>query len=122
MKNYIVGFVATTLVCLNVYAAWPWSAFAHEGQLYVTTLADCNHIGAHISVPQTCRADRRTRDVVLECTVDLKLMMTEMGCPNDQKLVAKTAAIDLKKSGLSPEVKTLHIKYGEKTTTVDLSK
>ena len=120
MKNFIIGFMATTAICLNASAAWPWSAFAHEGQLYVTTLADCNHVGAQITVPQSCRGDRRTRDVVLECTVDLQLMTTEMGCPSNQKLVAKTAVVDLKKANLTREVKTLHIKYGEKTVTIEL--
>ncbi len=122
MKNFIIGFIATTAICLNASAAWPWSAFAHEGQLYVTTLADCNHIAVQISVPPACHADRRTRDVVLECTVDLNIMMTKRGCPTNQKLVAKTTIVDLKKSNLTREVKILHIKYGEKITTIELSK
>ncbi len=121
MKNVIA--ILTTLMSFNALAAdSPWSVFASEGKLYVTTLADCNHVSAFIEVPEECSSARLTRELVLQCIVKVRMMKTEMGCPQDQVLVAKTSVIDLKKSNLTSEVQTLHVQGPGKVIILDLRK
>jgi hypothetical protein len=97
-----------------------FSAFAHEGILYVTFLGDsCNAVGGDLRVAGICRSDRLTRNYAVECDATLAIMQTEMAC-GDTTAKPRTVEINLEQAKVAPEARVLHLKHYDQTIDVKL--
>jgi hypothetical protein len=96
-----------------------FSAFAHNGMLYVTVLGDCNSYGGSLEVSPTCRQDRVTKNRAVECDAKLAVISTKMACPETPP-TAKVMAINLSQEKVASEARLLHLGYGAQTIDVRL--
>jgi len=98
-----------------------FSAFSVGDKLVITILADtCNAHRGSLSVEPLCRSDRMTRNWAIECSAQLQVMSTRMGC-QDRELVPRTLTLSLSGNKVAHEARLLHLEYEGQTIDVQLN-
>jgi hypothetical protein len=117
-----LAFVAHTL-SLSASAASEtsrFSAFSVGDKLVVTILADtCNTHRGSLRVEPLCRSDRMTRNWAIECSAQLQVFSTRMGC-QDRELIPRTLTLSLKQNKVAHEARLLHLEYDGQMIDVQL--
>ena len=116
-----VIFAVSLLMVSFAFSATQFGAFTDSNQLYVTILGDCNTSSASLSVSPLCRKDRLSRNLALECAVDLVVISTRTYCEN-QEVIPKVFKIDLSKELVAPEALKLTITYQSQVVDVKVNK
>ena len=118
MKYFTTLFLALTFSFSATAASF--SAFSQDRKLYVTMLVDdCNNHNAQLSVSPLCQDDRLIKNYAVSCEADLMVTSTLMWC-DKVKYYPEVFTLDLDQQNVAKEAKTLTLKMGSETVTVEL--
>ncbi len=112
---------AVVLFSSMAFSATHFSAFTNKNQLYVTILGDCNTASASLVVDPLCRKDRFTRNLAVECGIELIVATSRMFCPEGE-VIPKVFTFNLGGEAVALEAQALKIKYQTQTIKLRVNK
>ena len=116
-----LAFSATSPAPAPVAQPAPFGAFTYKNYLYVTYLADCNTMDAQLDVSRLCHKDRLTRNLALNCDVQMNVASTRMICP-EMIYPPKVFIFDLANEPIAREARELVIRNGEHAIKVKVNR